>query len=477
MKKKIIQSFAWNATANYVVLFLEFVGTIVLARLLSPQDFGTIAYLMSVFTLTFMFISWDEHSYLVQTQNDLKGALRSIMTFKLAGSLILVGALSLLYPILFPTTAGNHTWLFLCVGVAMTLKHVTTSIKALYARDIRFKELSILLLTSTALSFAAALIVAFNGLGIWALLLFTITPNIIKSAYLLMRSPTKLRLAFSRRDFRRFFDYAKYNIATSILNRTNERADDVTVKHLVGTGALGLYSQAYTLSGLFSKFTIGSIGRVAASVFAKFQNNKRVLQRNYNVLCALVMRIVLFLYVPFFLLAKEAIVIVYGAKWAPMTTIAQIMVLYALLLPYRQLHINLNKHVGLPKNVAAAKTVEFAGFAIVLIPATLIAGAEGAAMAVNLGMVAGIVELLRRTRRIVSLNLKRVIVNPVIAGAGSAAVHLLVRNHISFSQQLTSFITHALIIGVSYIIILALMEKSRLFWMIRQVKMLRKKTS
>ncbi len=476
MKQKIMKGFFWNSLSTYWIMGLEFVGAVILARLLLPEDFGVISYITSIYILGFMFINWGAQPYIVKAQDKATKILNSILSLRYVGVAIITIVLLLIYPLIFSNATSEHFLIFLFVGLGRIIVVLSIPIKSLFIKDMDFRRLALVNIITYSVSLALAIYMATNGGGVWAIAVFMTLPELAKGLYFLFKSPVPIfKFSMDKKEIGRFFSFGQYFVYSNIFNRTFERADKVAIQNFAGSASLGYYSQAYQIAGLFGKITLGAIGNVTSSIFGKFQKNKEVLSRNYFLINSVIVRAILFFYIPFFLLTQEAVLFIYGAKWLPITGIAQVMVIYALLKPYQGINAKLHYLVGKPKNAFISYAFEVGFFLVALIPGVIYFGVIGAAWAVNIGIVASVVVLLIKTKDIVPIQLKKIFLTPIIATIITVVIFYFIKNYTVVNNAFLHLAVNSIIISGVYVIALFIMEKNKLMWIISQLKFFKKK--
>lgn len=476
-KKMVIKGFIWNSAATYGSLVLRFLGTVVLARILFPEDFGTVAYITSVFLLATMFAEWGFEAYIVKA--DKKEQERAFNTVFRTQLFLIVGItlLTILaYPLIFKEASATHLLYFLAIGAGRFLMVLSTPFRGRLVKNMQFGRFAIMVIGSDIIGIGASVAMALAGMGIWSLVVFTAATEGIQGILAAILSWKRPRLRRDREQFKDLYQYSKYNLYATALDRTYRQTDDIAVKNIISSAALGIYNQAYRLSELFSNITFGAFGAVTSSIFGNLKKDKEALSRNYRFISGMTTRFVLFLYLPFLLLTAEAVLFVYGPKWTQMVTVLHVLAYYALLAPYRRILRMLNQYTGRSKPVAESQLYELIVFLIILIPATLLFGLVGTAAAVDIGITVGIIILLWRSKDVIKIQLPSIFGAPILASLISAGLWLAAKNHLTFQNAFIHLAVNACIIAALYAAALIAIERQQFFWMLNQVKGLMKKT-
>jgi len=473
-KKKVVKGLVWNSSDMYIRIILRFVATIILARYLTPEDFGLVAYILSVYVIATAVVAWGVRPYIIRSTNDTKSRFQATIVFNLMAIAATVVVMAVLYNVIFSNTEPGHVWYFIAIGVGKYLFSITSSSRALLFKELAFKRVSSANIVSHILGTVLSITALLVGAGIWSLIIFHALPEIIQSLYLMARTPKGYyKLKFRLKSLKKYLRFGKFFMSSVIISRTNRRVDSLAVRNVLGDSALGFYSQAFYISGIFSNLSTGAIANVSLSVFGKFRKKKKILSRNYLLLSSLSMRGVILLYLPFLLLTHETILVILGGRWSPIVPIAQVMVFYALLAPFKQTLVLLHRFAGDEKHVTKAFGIELSVFVVALIPGIIFYDTIGAAMAINVGLLAGLIYLIVKSRDVVNLQLKEIFINPILASVVGASVFYLVAPLFNSLGNIWLVAACSAVTMSSYLIVLIILEKDRITWAFKQLKLIK----
>ena len=475
MKGTIIKGAAWNSLASYITIGLNLLGTLILARLLTPDQFGTIAYMTSIYALCMMMIGWGVVPYIVKAKRSFKKIFDVISTIQILSALALFIILISVYPLIFSAEVERHFLYFAAAGIGYTTVATGATSRAVLLRGMQYKRIALINIAAAVIGVGVAVGTGFLGAGLWPLVMLSVGTDFLKNLMFLAISPRKpTRFSFHRKTLREFFRFAKFNIVAAFTGRAYQRADDIALKNVVGTEALGFYSQAYKITELFPKLTWGAIGSVGSSAFGILKNKRKALENTYYVINATIIRALLLFILPLLLLTRDFVVLIYGSKWTPIAPILQVFSIYALLATYRRINKQINLYSGDSKAVARTHLAQLITFIVALIPGLYFLDAIGAAIAVDIGLIAGLFPLLRSTRQKVKLNLRKVFLKPLVASAITSVIYILGSQTIPVEELIWKVILHGLVILALYASILLLFERKSIPWLLRQIKYLRK---
>ena len=320
---------------------LRFVVGIVLARLLSPEEFGTVALLYLFTGIASVFVDSGFSAALVQRQdithtdestvfwsNLTIGALVALALWAAAPAIASFYAL----PLLVPLTAVMALNIFLS---ALGSIHGTLLTKRLDFRT-QMKVGAI----ATMLSGAVAVYMAFRGYGVWALAAQTLLETGATTALLWVFNGWRPALIFSWESARRLFRFGGFMLASGLIDITYNRAYTLLIGKFYGVRELGFYSRADNTKQLPVGVLANILGRVALPLFSAVAHDTAKLRRGVQ----LALRGMMLLNVPMMLglaaVAEPLVLTLFGAQWLPAVPIMQVLCLSGVFWPLHVINLS-----------------------------------------------------------------------------------------------------------------------------------------
>lgn len=396
--ERVRSGISWNASSILLVQAVAFVRSIIIARVLFPEDFGlfgmalTVIAALNAFTtigLDYSIIAGKFKTTELRTHLDTVWSaelLRSgILTLLIAASAYPMARfygqpkLYLLIPLLSLTTLIQG---FRNIGLVLLRKEIS------FAKIFWCEQASNL----AATAFAIALVLVVRN--VWALVLSQVASAALSVFFSYVFHPYRPRFAFHKDAYQSALNFGKFALVIAVTSYVTTMADNVMVGRLLGITALGYYAIAYNLSSLPVVLLVHTFDRVMFPAYSELasRNPKRLPEALTSVF-SLILLLLLMLTVPMCLLAKEIVELLYGMKWSPASSALQVLALIAPLrggmLIISTLFFGLNR----PKLVASGKTLEAILFLLILFPLTKAFGLTGAAWA---GVIVYAVALVNR---------------------------------------------------------------------------------
>lgn len=258
--------------AQVTKIILQFASVAVLARLLTPHDYGLIALVLVVVGAGEVFRDFGLTAATVQAPT-VTAAQRSQLFWlnTLIGVAIAIVVFSLSWPVAWLMGQEELRAMIQVLSLLFVLNGLMTQHRAQLQRLLRFKAIAGIDIIAAVAGLAAAVVAAMLGAGFWALVLQQLTIAVIGMvlAFLLGRwhpsRPTR------RNDIRDFINFGWNIVATNMIVYAANQVDTLIVNAKFGTGSLGLYNRAYQLVMTPLNQVRGPLNGVAQPVFARVQ--------------------------------------------------------------------------------------------------------------------------------------------------------------------------------------------------------------
>lgn len=305
---------------------ISFVSNIILARLLTPDDYGCVGMLMIFITVANTFIDGGFGSALIQKKQPTQEDYSTIFYWNLALSFIL-------YAILFftsPLIAGFYNLAMLSPvlrvqGLVLILNSLSIIQLNRLRKQLKFKKISIVNLTSATISVGVTIYLAYNGWGVWALVAQQLLMSFFNTVLFWIVAGWMPSFIFSYQSFKELFSFGGFILLSNLLNTLGNNIQGILIGKFFSSHTMGLYSQARKLEEVASTSLSNVVDQVSFPVLAEVKNDKT---RLINVLRKLITSIAFFSFPIMLLLiaiAKPVIVLLYSSKWIECVPYFQIL--------------------------------------------------------------------------------------------------------------------------------------------------------
>lgn len=323
--RQTLTGIAWTSVARAIGQVASFIVGLLLARLLGPSEFGLIGMALVLSGFLSLMGELGLGAALVQ-RADLDERHRS-SAFWLSVATGIFFALLLCASA--PAIAAFYREprlvpVIRVLSIDFVIAPLRSVQSALLSRSMAFKALAAVEITGVVTSSTVAVVLAFKGYGVWALVARTLTSSSLQTLVLWSVSRWRPSFRADRQAIADLWKFSSHLLGFGIVNYWARKADDLLIGRFLGSAPLGLYSRAYgTMMMPLTEIT-GVFGKVMFPMLSRIQDDKArskaIYLRAISAISMVTFPIMLVL-----LVASEPIVLaLYGEKWRGMLTTLQI---------------------------------------------------------------------------------------------------------------------------------------------------------
>ncbi|WP_181832712.1 lipopolysaccharide biosynthesis protein [Bosea caraganae] len=328
LSRRTIEGFAWMFVGAGSQALLRIAVLAVLARLLTPTDFGVVSAAMTVVALADIFGTIGIAPAIVQMPQLDREHVRTGFTVSALASFAITAILFVAAPVvagLFQIPAVEPALRVLCFIFA--IRGFAIVAEAKLQREMRFRSISLIGMASYALGYGAVAIgLALAGFGIWSLVWGQIAQSVLASLAFIACSRHAMRPLLHWGALRRLLRFGAGITLSSLGNYVALNADQFIVGRWLGAATLGIYNRAYTI--LMQPVNLfGAVGdKVLFPALATIQSDRDRLARAYCRSVGLIALATIPLSGFLTLFAEECIQLLLGKQWLQVTLPFQILV-------------------------------------------------------------------------------------------------------------------------------------------------------
>ncbi len=332
LRRKALAGVAWTGLAKFSVQGLQFLLTVILARLLVPDDFGVIGMASIVTTAISMVNERGLTAALVQRQQlDERHLSSSFWASLVFGSVLFVGVF-----LAAPLVAGFfHKPVVRPVLVVMAFGFIIGAFglvqKALLTRHLDFRKLAILEIVSVTSSGVVSVVLALLGFGVWSLVWGSVLTQLVQTTLLWIFVPWRPHVLFDWREFKGLLTFGANVLGTNVAVYVNTNVDYVVVGRTLGSEPLGYYTIAFNMVTLPVYRLAGIVSKVAFPTFSRVQHDLARFRQGYLEAIHYISMAIFPLLTGLMIFAPEFVQVVLGPKWLPATVPIQVLSIMALL--------------------------------------------------------------------------------------------------------------------------------------------------
>lgn len=302
--------------SQVIKLFLKLTTTAILARLLTPEDFGIVAMVTVITGFAELFKDAGLSTATVQRQNITQGQVSALFWINVG--------VSCLIAMLTASLAPAIAWIYqeprllavtLVLSVTVIFGGLSVQHQALLRRNLRFKDLAIIEVSSMFLGLAVAVAMAYLGFHYWALIGMTATTAASTAVLSIALSGWRPGLPRRRTGVRPMLRFGGGLVGFNVLNYVNRNADNLVAGVFLGSTALGLYSRAYTLMLMPFYHINAPLTGIVVPTLSRLQTEPRKYAAVYLEMLALLACFSTPIVALLFVAAEDVIAVFLGTEW------------------------------------------------------------------------------------------------------------------------------------------------------------------
>lgn len=375
---KVFNGVIWASVQRFGNLGISFISNMVMARLLTPDDFGTIGMLLFFIAMAQTFVDSGFGAALIQKKEITNEDVCTVFYVNMGISFIA-------YIILFisaPYIADFYSVPILCdllrvQSVVVLIQGFTLIQSVQLTKKLDFKRLSVCNLIGTFVLALTGITAAYNGMGVWSLVIRTLAGTITTSIMLWTIGHWRPSLIFSTESFKRLFNFGGFMLLSSLMITISNNIQSLILGKLFAPSVLGNFTQARTLRNISSESISSVIGQVLYPDFSNHQDNDILIKQKLEKSSYLLSYIVSAIMTLCILVAEPLINLIYGNQWSEAIPYFQILCLGGIPLCLQDININVIKAKGKSKELFICNVLKVLFYVVIMLLGAFIAGIYG----------------------------------------------------------------------------------------------------
>ena len=318
LKSKVIFGTIWKLMERIIAQLVSMIVSIILARLLTPEDYSSVSLVIIFFAFANILISGGFNSAQKKKKDSDKLDFSTILIFSVAVSLIIyivlffyAPAISRIYhrPELVPVIR--------VMGISLPITAVKSIWCAYISSKLMFKKFFFATIGGTIMSAVVGIAMAAKGFGVWALVAQQMTNTTVDTIILMISTPVSFGLRFSFSRFRQLFAYGWKIIVTSIIGTVYTQVVPLFIGARYSNHDLSFYTKGRSFPELLSSTTTYTVSAVLFPFLSKFQDRKEKLLEYTRLYIRLSSFLTFPLMLGFFAISETFVRVVLTEKWLP----------------------------------------------------------------------------------------------------------------------------------------------------------------
>jgi PST family polysaccharide transporter len=326
IRNKTINGVFWNGVGNVIRQLFLIITMIIMARYLSPEDFGTFAILMIFVMFMTIFSSMGTSQSIIQMESYSSTMLSSIFYFNIIIGIVFFAVLSIFsnsIAIFFSNAVLDK--LLPLIGLSFLITTVALVNKTLLEKELKFKDVIIVESLAIVISSIIGIVSAVQGFGVYSLIFITFSNTIILALGFFMREPWRPSLVFKFEDIKAVWHYSMHLTGFAIINYFSRQSDHFIIAKFIGSGALGIYSIAYKIMLYPLENIARVIVRVLFPAFSEVKHDNERFKKGYLTAIKFIALITFPLMLGLMATANNFVLVIFGEDWKEMALILTIL--------------------------------------------------------------------------------------------------------------------------------------------------------
>lgn len=344
LKHKVAAGVAWSISEKIGSMLLQMAVSIIVARLLMPEDFGVMALLTFFTSIALVIVDSGFSQTLIRKKEPTEQDFGSVFIFNLGMSALLYVLLTAVAPFVAdfygePSIADIAPVLFLLLPVSA----LSTIQNTILTREFRFGLLSRATFASSLAGGLAAIFMALAGCGVWSLVGQRLATAAAKSLILWACSKWRPSRHFSMESVREMSPFSFRLLGTDLIASVYNNIAQMFIGKIYSTDTLGFFNQAQKFKDLPVTSTMQSVQSVTYPALSKIKDNPAKLAESYRQVLMTVAFMMFPMMAGLIAVADDMFALLLGDKWMPTVPYLRILCLTGIFAPLATMAYNILK--------------------------------------------------------------------------------------------------------------------------------------
>lgn len=347
VRSQLLHGVAWNFIEKVLMRGASFVIGIILARLLSPSDFGLIGMLAIFVAISNVFIEGGLAKALIQRKDCQDIDFSTAFVANVSMSLVIYVVLFLTAPLIadfYDEPILTDITRILSLNFVLGSFNIVQRAKLM--ANVDFKSLAQINVISTIVSGIIGIAMAFYGWGVWSLVGQTLCSTIVLLLLFPFYSKWRPSIKFSPNSFRQLFGFGSKLMATGVYSVILNNISTICIGRFYKSNQLGFYTRASQFSEIISSTMFDVLGNVTFPVLSHLQDDREKLVSVYRKSLFITSMLIFPMMILCALLSRPMVIILLTEKWLPCVVLMQWLFLARMFTPLSAINMNILNAVG-----------------------------------------------------------------------------------------------------------------------------------
>ena len=342
LKNKTVKGVGWSFIDNLSSSGITFLVGLILARLLTPSEYGIMAILTIFIAVSNSIVDSGFSNALIRKTDARRVDYNTVFLFNLLVS-------GLLYVVLFLAAPAISRFfkepllveVMRVIGWVLVINSLAIIPRTLFVKEVNFKTQTKVSLIASISSGVIGIGMALAGLGVWSLVGQQLSRQLLNTLFLWIYCTWRPAWEFSMQSFKELFGFGSKILLSGLLNTIFNEIYSLVIGRCYTSAQLGQYTRANQFNQIFSSNLTTVIQRVSYPVLSSIQNEPERLREAYRKVIKSTMLISFACMLGLAAVARPLILILIGEKWLPAVGFLQIICFSGMLYPLHAINLNI----------------------------------------------------------------------------------------------------------------------------------------
>ena len=335
LKDKTVRGVGWSFIDNIASSGITFLVGLILARLLTPEEYGVMAMIAIFIAVSNSIIDSGFSNALIRKVHINRIDYNTVFYFNIVVSIVLYISLFLASPaisVFFKEPILMEVMRI--IGFILIINALSIIPRTIFVRNVNFK-------TQTKVSLISSIGMALAGMGVWSLVGQQLSRQLLNTLFLWIFCKWHPNFEFSIKSFNELFGFGSKLLLSGLINTIYKNIYYIIIGRFYASSILGQYTRAEQFNTIFSSNLTTVVQRVSYPVLSSIQEESERLREAYRKVIKTTMLISFACMLGLAAVAKPLILILIGAKWLPAVYFLQIICFAGMLYPLHAINLNI----------------------------------------------------------------------------------------------------------------------------------------
>ena len=324
--KKTLKGSIWSIFDVVLRQGIGFVLGIILARLLSPSDYGTISMMMIFITISNVFVDGGFSTGLIRKNDRTERDLSTAFIFNIGVGILTYFVVFIFAPLISAFFDNKELTLLLRVlALVLIVNSLNMVQNAILIYSMKVRQMTIVTTIAQISTGVIAIFLAYKGYGVWTLIIQQISSATLTALLLFIVTKWRPVFVFDKESFKYLWDFGSKLLAANLIGTICNQMYSFVIGKFLGKRELGLYGRSDQFANQSNSIISNIINKALVPSLVKCQNDLNRLRKNYTQCVEILGFLVFPLMFAVSFIGKPLFLILFGTKWQDAIPLFQIL--------------------------------------------------------------------------------------------------------------------------------------------------------